>query len=147
VLEFVGDFIVEYKDIEFIADRALTQQDLDEGTPFHLIGGELLNSADGVVRRVGEIYEWGSFGVVLRELIEVEEVEPVQVWLDREMTDAWRVVVRERREGRFVVEGDRIEILWECERGHMAGTFEVTRNALAPDELRILGARYNRVED
>jgi hypothetical protein len=120
----------------FLADRALSQQDLDEGVPFNLVGelfGEDLDNS----------------GAVQRELLEIEQVEGVMTIVDGEWVgvDAWRVTVRERREGRFVVEGNRIEVLWECNRGHESGRFEITRNALAPNTIGIefLG-RFNRVE-
>ena len=121
---FNGDSVVYYRNIEFVSEKALTQEDLDEG---------ILPLFDG----------WDMSGAVQRELIDVVEIEGI---------DAWRVTIQvERNEGRFVVEGDRIEILWSGldsgDWGHWMGDVSITRNALAPDILWFLSGQFNRVED
>jgi hypothetical protein len=148
---FNGDSVVEYRTFSFIADRALTQNDLDEGAHFDLITSTFEVS-------IGNGFQWDNSGMVQRELIKVEQREHMRIEIDGEFVevDAYSVTVQERREGTFALspESDRIEIFWGCERGHTAGRFELTLNALAPDEINVFGMQegrrgggwFNRVE-
>jgi hypothetical protein len=132
----------------------LTQQDLDEGAHFYFVDSitTLVSSSDGF--RIHNHWQWDNSGAVQRELIEVGLSRQTYQVRDDDLNwvsyDTWDIVVRERREGRFVIDGDRMEILWECEWGHWSGDVSITRNALAPDEIRLphsYAGQFSRVEN
>lgn len=147
---FDGDSVVEYSVIYFIADRVVTQEDLDNNTPIYTPAGD----------NVADVWGWNISGAVQRKLISAEYSHSfyVTAWDgSAEMTAHYEIRALERREGTFAVsdetvtgsgvEWNRIEYLWNCDRGHEESAIVVNINQLGPDTL--VGGRWQlaRVED